>query len=42
MAKVDRAVALAVIMAANSDEPVHWNEKNSKAAAFVKASKNRP
>ena len=42
MAKVDRAVAVALIMAANSDEPVHWNEKNSKAAAFVKASKNRP
>jgi hypothetical protein len=41
MAKVDRMVAAALIMVANADEPVRWNEKNPRAAAFVKASKER-
>jgi len=41
MAKVDRMIAAALTMVANSDEPVHWNEKNSKAGAFVKAWKAR-
>ena len=41
MAKVDRMVTAALIMVANADEPVHWNEKNPKAAAFVKAWKER-
>ena len=41
MAKVDRMVAAALIMVANADEPVRWNEKNSRAAAFVKAAKER-
>jgi len=41
MAKVDRMIAVALVMVANSEEPVRWNEKNSKAAAFVKAWKER-
>ena len=41
MAKVGRMVAAALIMVANADEPVHWNDKNAKAAGFVKASKER-
>ena len=41
MAKVDRMIAVALVMVANSDEPVRWNEKNSKAAPFVKAWKER-
>ena len=41
MAKVDRMIAAALSQVANSDEPVRWNEKNSRAAAFVKASKER-
>lgn len=41
MAKVDRMIAVVLVMVANSDEPVHWNEKNPKAAAFVKAWKER-
>ena len=41
MAKVDRMIAVALVMAANADEPVHWNENNSKAGAFVKAWKAR-
>jgi Zn-dependent M28 family amino/carboxypeptidase len=36
MAKVDRAVALALIMLASDDKPPHWNEDNSRAAAFAK------
>jgi Zn-dependent M28 family amino/carboxypeptidase len=36
MAKVDRAVALALIMLASDDKPPHWNENNSRAAAFAK------
>jgi hypothetical protein len=41
MAKVDRMVATALVMIANADQPVHWVEKNSKAAPFVKAWKAR-
>jgi hypothetical protein len=41
MAKVDRMVAAALIMVANADEPVHWNEKKSSVAAFVKAAKEQ-
>ena len=41
MAKVDRMVAAALMSIADSEEPVHWSEKNSKAAPFVKASKER-
>jgi Zn-dependent M28 family amino/carboxypeptidase len=41
MAKVDRAVALALYLMANSDQPVHWNEANPKTAPYVKAGKHR-
>jgi len=41
MAKVDRMIAVAMATVANSDEPVRWNEKNTKAAPFVKAWKER-
>jgi hypothetical protein len=34
-------IAAALTMVANSDEPVRWNEQNSKAGAFVKAWKTR-
>ncbi len=36
MAKVDRAVALAMFLMADSTQPVHWNENNPKTAPFVK------
>ncbi|HLH00663.1 MAG TPA: M28 family peptidase [Bryobacteraceae bacterium] len=36
MAKVDRAVALAVVMLASSDEPPHWNAANPRTAPFRK------
>jgi len=41
MAKVDRAVALAVFLMADSAEPVRWNESNPKTAPFVTAGKQR-
>jgi hypothetical protein len=41
MAKVDRAVALAIYLMAESERPVEWNEANPKAAPFVKARKER-
>jgi len=41
MAKVDRAVALALVLIADSDQPVHWNESNPKTAPYVKAWKRR-
>ncbi len=41
MAKVDRAVALAIFLMADSEQPVGWNERNPKTAPFVKASKER-
>jgi hypothetical protein len=41
MAKVDRAIALAMFLMADSEQPVRWNEANPKAAPFVKAWKER-
>jgi hypothetical protein len=41
MAKVDRAVALALYLMADSDRPVRWNEANPKTAPYVKAWKQR-
>jgi Zn-dependent M28 family amino/carboxypeptidase len=41
MAKVDRAVALALVLMADSDQPVHWNEANPKNARYVKVWKQR-
>ena len=41
MAKVDRAIALALLMIANTDEPPHWNEGNPRAARYVKAWQER-
>jgi hypothetical protein len=41
MAKVDRAVALALYLMANSDQPVRWNEANPNTAPYVKAWKQR-
>jgi len=37
MAKVDRAVALSVLLVADSDQPPHWNENNPKVAGYLKA-----
>ncbi len=37
MAKVDRAIALAMFLMADSEQPVRWNEANPKTAPFVKA-----
>jgi hypothetical protein len=39
MAKVDRAVALAMFLMADSEQPVEWNESNPKTAPFVKERK---
>jgi hypothetical protein len=41
MAKVDRAVALAVLLVADSDQPPHWNADNPKAAGYLKAWRER-
>lgn len=41
MAKVDRAIALATWMMADSEQPVRWNERNSKTAPYIKAAKQR-
>jgi hypothetical protein len=41
MAKVDRTVALALYLMANSEQPVRWNEANPKTAPYVKAWKQR-
>ncbi len=41
MAKVDRAVALALYLMADIDQPVRWNEANPKTAPYVKAWKQR-
>ncbi|MFP5262751.1 MAG: M28 family metallopeptidase [Blastocatellia bacterium] len=41
MAKVDRMVALGLIMIANSAEEPKWNEANPKAARYLKAWKER-
>lgn len=37
MAKVDRAIALAMFLMADSEQPVRWNESNPKTAPYVKA-----
>jgi Peptidase family M28 len=39
MAKVDRAVTLAVYLMASSEQPVRWNEANPKAAPYINARK---
>lgn len=39
MAKVDRAVALAMFLMADSERPVRWNESNPRTAPYVKAAK---
>ncbi len=39
MAKVDRAIALAMFLMADSEQPVHWNEGNPKTAPYIKAGK---
>jgi hypothetical protein len=41
MAKVDRMIALALVLVANSEEAPHWNEQNPRAAKYVKAWKDR-
>jgi len=41
MAKVNRCVALGLIMIANNPEEPKWNEANPKAARYVKAWKER-
>jgi len=41
MAKVDRMVALALVMLANTDQPPHWNDQNPTAAPYLKAWKDR-
>ena len=41
MARVDRAIALAMFLMADSNDPVRWNESNPKTASYVKASKQR-
>jgi hypothetical protein len=41
MAKVDRAIALAMFLMADSEQSVHWNESNPKTAPFVKEWKQR-
>ena len=39
MAKVDRAVALGLILVASSEQPPQWNAANPKTAPFIKASR---
>ena len=41
MAKVDRAIALAMFLMADSEQPVQWNEDNPKTAPYVRAWKQR-
>jgi Peptidase family M28 len=41
MAKVDRAIALAMFLMADSEQAVRWNESNPKTAPFVKEWKQR-
>jgi len=36
MAKLDRMIALALVMVANSEEAPHWNEQNPRAAKYAK------
>jgi len=37
MEKVDRTLALTILMVADSPEPPHWNESNAKAERYIKA-----
>ncbi len=39
MARVGRAIALAMFLMADSEQPVDWNEANPKTAPYVKARK---
>ncbi len=39
MAKVDRAIALAMFLMADSEQPVRWNQANPKTAPYIKAGK---
>ncbi len=41
MAKVDRMIAVALVMLANSEEAPRWNEENPRAAKYLKAWKDR-
>ena len=41
LAKIDRTVALSLILLANSEEAPRWDESNPKTAAYVKAWKER-
>ncbi|HZT29659.1 MAG TPA: M20/M25/M40 family metallo-hydrolase [Bryobacteraceae bacterium] len=41
MAKVDRMLALGVLMLADNPAPPHWDAKNSKVASYLKAWKER-
>jgi hypothetical protein len=41
MAKVDRAVALALFLMADSEQPVRWNESNPKTMPYVTAGKRQ-
>jgi len=36
MARVDRAIALAMFLMADSDRPVEWNKANPKTAPYIK------
>jgi hypothetical protein len=42
MVKVDRAIALGLLMIANKPEPPKWNEANPKAEPYFKAWKEHP
>jgi hypothetical protein len=42
MAKVDRAIALAMFLMADSDQAVRWNVSNPKTAPYVKAREKQP
>jgi hypothetical protein len=41
LARVNRAIALAMFLMADSDQPVRWNESNPRTESFVKAWKQR-
>jgi hypothetical protein len=38
---VDRAVALTMVLLADSEQAPHWNESDPKTAPYVKAWKQR-
>jgi len=37
MEKVDRTLALMILMAADSPEPPHWNESNAKTERYIRS-----